>query len=373
MPIVAGEKTTFSDATEHLLPVERTLKFLNPRNNAVGLLKRIGVGDGWDDTKLKWNETAVPVTQETMTFASGADTNPTVVDTGAYQINDLIKIDSEVVRVTALASGTVLTVSRAYAGTTGVAHAAKTGYNMGSADPEGANAPAGSEVVSTQLFNYMQTFTRLVDLSTDEIATLHAGGNPFNKQLAIKMVQFWRLVSNAMIQGVRFENTGLNIRSMGGLDQFITSSVTNVAGALTKAVIDAMILTAVQNYAGDEDGFVLACHPKQKIKMDYLNTAPTPTDYMLTKTGQNNVEAYKTGIMGEIPVFVDLAIPNDRLYLLNTSEITLRPLDGNGISGRAAVSDATTPGADNKKSVIRGKYTLQVELEKSHGYLYGLT
>ena len=375
--IISGNRTTFDDQDDHILDIEQGIKFLNPRDNGIKFVKRLIQNRG--DTvaksfKHEWNETALPVRKETVTLADGSGTSLTVASSRGYQINDLLQIESEIVRVTAQADATTLTIVRAYAGTSGAAHSSKTAYNLGSAAPENADAPAGTTLNSDRLYNYVQTFDRAVDMSNDEIAQLSAEmGNPFNAQLERVTLFFWKLFAQAAFYGTRYEDATNKIHVMGGVNAFLSSNVTNVAGALTISAIDTLIL-AIVNAGGNPD--VIVVSPTQKQKLDAL-------DSNVVRTGKRNsdhvggnpiVMTWQSGVLDyELDIIVDQTIKTDELYILDSSYVSLVPLVNNGINGRLGVEDATTPGKDGKKSVLRAKYTLVFKLQGGMGKLYGLT
>jgi hypothetical protein len=173
-----------------------------------------------------------------------------------------------------------------------------------------------------------------------------------------------------LIYGVRYDD-GASIRAMGGLISFVTSNVTNVAGALTIAAIDALILKIVQ--AGAKPT-TIAVSPYQKQKLDALDA----NKQLLGKrerTGGNLItQTWQSGILDDtLDVVVDRTLLDDQLIITDDEYIEPLPFEGNGKSGRWATYEATAPGQDGKKQVIRGKYTLKVHTEKAHGYLYGLT
>lgn len=374
--IVTGNRTTFSDQDDHILDIEQGIKFLNPRDNGIKFIKRLIASRG--DTvaksfKHEWVETALPVRKETITIAQ-AGVTLTVANAYGYQVNDLILIDSEILRVTALASATTLTVTRGYAGTSDVIHTAKVAYNLGSADAENGLAPAGTTLSSDRLYNYVQTFSRSIDLSKDEIAQMSAEmGNPVNVQLERITLFFWKLFAQAVFYGVRYEDTTNKIHVMGGVNQFLTTNVTNVAGALTVSAIDTLIL-AIVNAGGNPD--VMVVSPTQKQKLDGLDSNVVRTGKRSSDRvgGSGIVMTWQSGVLDyEIDIIVDHTIKTDELYLLDSSYISLIPLVNNGVNGRLGIEDATTPGQDGTKKVLRAKYTLVFKLQGGMGKLYGLT
>lgn len=376
LPFISGARDSFADQDDHILDLKNGLDFLNPRMDGIALIKRIGTnGFQAKSYKHEWTETELAVRGEEVTLADDVGTALTVADARIYQVNELIRIENEVVRVTAIADATTLTIERGYAGTAGAAHAAKTAYSLGSADPENSSAPEGITDTAARLYNYIQTFTRGVELSTDEIAQLSTeSGNPFNKQLERRFIELHRQMARAVFYGVRSEDTTNKIHTMGGLKQFITTNVDNVAGGLTVADIDAQILN-ILNAGGDPK--LIAVSPYQKQQLDALdaNLVRIGKRDDQSKIGGNpKVMTWQSGLLDhDLDIIVDHTILTDELWILDTDHIDIGYLSNNGVNGAFHVEDATEPGQDGRKSVIRGKYTLRVGLQKGQAYLYGLT
>lgn len=374
MSFVAGAKTTFSDSADHILDLKNGLDFLDAGNQNIALLKRLGTnGFTAKSTKHEWTETSLAVREETVTITDVA-TALTVNDAYQYQVYELIKIESEVLQVSAIASATSLTVTRGAAGTTAAAHTSKTAISLGTADPENAQAQAAVADNGARLYNYVQTFTRGVELSNDEIAQLSTAGNPMTGQVARRFIEINRQLAKAVLYGVRYENSSTKTRYMGGMTQFVTTNVSNVAGALSVAVIDAQILAIVE--AGG-DPKLLAMSPRQKQKLDALdaNLVRIGKKDGESKTGGNpNAMTWQSGILAhDLDLVVDQSIAKDELWILDTEHISIGHYSNNGVQGSFHTEDATTPGQDGQHKVIRGKYTLRVGQEKAHARLYGLT
>lgn len=367
-----GAKTYFSDSADHILDVSDGLDFLNPKG-AVALLKKI-MGDRSfkvKSVKHEWSETALATRGETMTMTNVA-TLLTVANAYQYQIQEALRCENEVMIITAINSATTITVSRGAAGTSAVAHTAKLMYSIGSADAENSDAPSGITDTGDRLYNYVQTFTRAVEMSTNEIAQLSTDGNPFDKQTERRFIEINQQLARALFYGVRYEDTSNKRHYMGGLKQFVTTNVSNVAGALTIAAIDAQLLNII--LAGGGDNLAIVTSPYQKQKLDALDA----NKQMLGKkehTGGNLItNTWQSGIVDEpIEVFTDQSILTDELWIVDMDNVDIGPLSNNGVNGGFHIEDAKTPGKDGEKSVIRGKYTMEVGLEKSHAYLYGLS
>lgn len=369
---VSGARTSFADPSDHILDLHDGMDFLNPRQDGIAILKKIGLsGLVAKSFKIEWNQTQLATRRETVTLADGAVTALNVANARQYSVGTLIRCENEVLRVTAIASATQLTVTRGYAGTTGVAHAAKPAFAIGVAAPENGTGTAAVSDTADRLYNYVQIFERAVEMSKTEIMQNTTDGSPLKGQLERRYIEFMREVAMALIYGVRYEDTTLNLHTAGGLKQFVITNVTNVGGALTIAAIDALILAIVE--AGG-DPKLIAVSPYQKQKLDALDV----NKQMLGKkehTGGGLVtNTWQSGVLDhELDIIVDHGILRDELWILDTERIKAGPLEGNGESGRVAVIDATLPGQDGKKNVIRGHLTFKFEQEKAHGYLYGLS
>jgi hypothetical protein len=374
MAFATGAKTYYTDSNDHKLDLRDGLDFLSPSQDGIALVKLLGTNSFTAKSpKTEWTETTLAVRKETITLADGTATTLTVADAYQYQVNELLKVESEVLRVTAIASATTLTVVRAYAGTSGVAHSSKVMRSIGSADPENSNAPASITDAALRLYNYVQTFTRAVEVSADELAQATTDmPNHFQGNLKRRFIEINRQLATAVLYGVRYEDSTNKIHAMGGLSQFVTTNVTNVAGALTIAAIDAKILAQVQAGA---DPTHIALSPFQKQKLDALDSNKIYTGKRELAIGGNPVvSTWQSGVLDHsLDVIVDHGINDDELWVLDKKHIEIGPLSNNGVEGAFHVEDATTPGQDGRKSVIRGKYTMRVGQEKAHARLYGLT
>lgn len=373
MAFVSGARTTFDDQTDHVLDLSNGIKFLYSAKLDTALARKIGLhGFIAKSYKHQWTETELAPRSETITLADGSATTLTVADSGIYAINTLLKCENEVMRVTARASATTLTVVRGYAGTTGAAHSSKAVESIGNADPENATVQSAISDIATGLYNYVQTLTRPVELSNDEIAQLSTeDGNPMNAQVERRMIELTRELTKAVLYGVRSEDATNKIHTMGGLTQFVTTNVTNVGGALTLAAIDAAILAQVN--AGSEPDMI-ALSPYQYQKLTALDANFQHLTKGETTAGNLAVNKYQSGLLGsDLDIVIDRAIHTTELWIGDSKKFHIGTLNNNGVVGNFHIEDATTPGQDGMKKVIRGKYTTKLENQKSWGYLYGLS
>lgn len=368
---VAGARTSFDDQNDHILDLSDGMDFLNPRQDGIQILKRIGL-DGFKakSYKYEWTQTDLAARRETVTIDNVA-TALTVANARQYSIGTMIKLDNEVVRVTAIASATSLTIARAQLGTTAAAHTGSVAFSIGVAQSENQTGVAAVSDTSDRLFNYIQIFERAVELSNTEIMQASTEGNPLTGQLKRRYIEFMREVAMAFFYGVRYEDATNKRHHTGGLTQFITTNVTNVGGALSISAIDAMLLNIVEAGA---DPKVIALSPYQKQKLDALDNNKQMLGKKEHVGGGLVTQTWQSGILDhELDIFVDFGLKRDELWILDTEYVKAGNQEGNGVSGAVKVVDATAKGQDGKKQVIRGHLGFKVELEKAHGRLYGLS
>lgn len=373
MAFVAGNKSTFDNVdSDKLLDLKDGLDFLNPRQDGIALLKRLGTnGFTFANHKQEWKEVSLATRREEVTI-DGSSTSLTVADAHQYSVNTLLKIEDEVVRVTAIASATVLTVQRAAVGTTAAVHTAALMFSLGTSPTEGSDAPAGVEDTGAWLYNFDQTFERAVSLTNDDIARLSVEGNPMKGQIERRFIEVNRELFQALCYGVRFQDTTDNFYTVGGFTQFVTTNVDDVAGALSVAAIDA-IIKAIVDAGGDPK--VMAMGTYQKQKLDALDANLVRIGKKEPNTGGNPMNmTWQSGILDHtVDIIVDHTILDDQLFILDTDYVEIGHKSHHGINGAFHIEDSTTPGADRKSRVLRGKYSARFRQEKSCGYLFGLT
>lgn len=374
-----GTRTTASNTNDHILDIEEGIHYLNPRHNGIRFVKNLlENGRASKDSvaksyKHEWHETSLPPRRETVTMLIG-DTNLTVANTSVYPIGTALRVENEVITVSSRTNATVMVVARAQLGTVAAAHTAVPALNLGYAGEEYGTGPEALSTNAVQLYNYVQTFESAVEMSDKEIAQLSSEvGNPFSAQLERITAFFWKTFAQSVFKGVRASTTrsGKPVHYMGGIDSFLSTNVIDINGAMTNANIDSTIL-ALTNAGGTPD--VLVMSPARYLKLSALDV----TYLQISKdedTGGNPVYKKWRSAASEIDldIIVDFSILDSELYILDSSKLGLLPLENNGVNGRLALIDGTANGASGKRRIIRGHYTLVVELEAGHAKMIRLT
>lgn len=375
-----GTRTTSSNTNDHILDIEEGIHYLNPRHNGIRFVKKLlengrsGKDKVAKSYKHEWHETSLPPRRETVTLAADDTTALDVVSSSVYPVGTELRIENEIVIVTARADSNTLTITRGQLGTTAAAHTAQLAINLGYAGEEYGTGPEALSTNAVQLYNYVQTFESAVEMSDKEIAQLSSEmGNPFSAQLERITAFFWKTFAQSVFKGVRGTATRNSkpVHYMGGLDSFISTNVTDVNGAMTTTNIDALILQIIVG-GGTPDALVMS--PARALKLSALDTNAVRIDKD-ENTGGNPIYSRWQSAVLETPldIIVDFSILDSELYVVDSSKLGLLPLENNGVNGRLALVDGTTTGASGKRRILRGHYTLVVELEASHGKLIRLT
>ena len=174
--------------------------------------------------------------------ANGTDTTITVDNNTYYQVGDVIQIENEKMLVTAYVSTTGLTVTRAYSGTTGAAHADNFGIMiLGPAFRENQDTTIVPVTQGETELNYFQKMEFRIDASherqhigtyeTDEQALRYFMGRQLKMETPI-------LLERTLIHALRSAPSATAASTMGGVNQpAFTSNRDTVSGALTPSAL----------------------------------------------------------------------------------------------------------------------------------------
>jgi hypothetical protein len=214
------------------------------------------ISNGKEKDMLKWEygegDLSPRTDVSTASLATGA-TTLTVADTNIYQRYDVLRIGNENVRVTAIPSGTTLTIVRAQ-GTTvdpGSSYASGTSIAiLGPALPEGVDAP-DSPVTRGQIYaTYPQIFEYTWEMTHRSRVTpnYEIKGDQFKEELKRKMKEAAEDLNDTLLNGSPQQGTATIPSMMGGLRSATTTNVTDMSGA-PLSMFD--LLTAVQAVAAE--------------------------------------------------------------------------------------------------------------------------
>lgn len=279
--------------------------------------------------KVEWQdeELLVPRSKVATTLTNVATS--LVITTGdgiKFQNGDILLIDAEYLRVTAVSVNT-LTVSRAYGGSAAVQHeVAADVLGLGLALSEGSDPEPARAVDRVNRFNYTQIFgPTAVHVSGSENAIRKYGitTNEFDHQVGNRLKEEAIKLEQALIYGIPFDDTTNFWRTMGGLISYITTNVDSTIGALTETrLLD--LLQTVYDAGGNPDR--LLSGSKQKRVISALNSDKIQLQRSDNQRGQT-VDTYYSDF-GLITLMMSRWVKTKDLFIFNRDQAeigTLRP------------------------------------------------
>lgn len=341
------------------------------------LLNVLGIsGDPCEQTKHEWDEDELNPVTVAASAAGGVNAASTVLLLSASEngrvtagtlLRDQLSGKSEVMIVTAR-SGVSATVTRGYGGSSAEAHADAATYDIvANARPEGMAGPKDESVVRTRPFNYTQIFSKGVRLTGTAIAIKHNGiASEDSYQIDKRLRELMRELDRTVIMGVRSgaRVTDGTYGTMGGLIDYIVNiasgNTNSTAETLTPSVINAMN-KQVWDDGGEADIIVVGGKQKQKISSFDKEYRRTTLD---SRRAGFTVEEFVTDLGNTLRVVVDRWMPVDACLVLDSSRISIKPLQTRGF-----FLEQLAKTGDFSPWQIVGEYTLQIKnAAKAHAY-----
>ncbi len=372
MAAPAGTQTTYTLTTGIKLDIEDMIHLISPFDTP--LIGGFGADNlshlsnfpvyekmyQWMDETLLTPRTTLAVamlsTDTTMSVATGTGVN--------FQAGDLVLVDNEYMQVTGTASTDVLDVSRAFSGVAAAHVLNDPVIGVGSVLPEGTDAGAAVAIDRVNRYNMTQIFgPRTVQVSGSENAVQKYGltGTEFDHQVANRIKELAIMMEQAVLYGVRTENTGSNIRSMGGMAFYITTNVDST----TTSINDATFLQQVQNCfdAGGHPDRALA-GSQQKKQLSSINSSEIRYEQTTNARGQA-VRSYLTDF-GEIGIVLDRWVRPSNLFLFSREQAGIgnfRPLQ----------FEALAKTGDSSKGMIVAEKTFEFSTQTHAAMFTALT
>lgn len=373
MAVISGPRATYSDQVNEAIDISSALDKLHPTDTP--LLLRIGkdsLRDGCTAVKHEWLEDTVRGT--TSNDVGGTINNTTDPVTATitsgdgntkFRLGDILKIEQELVRVTATAANTI-TFSRAWGGSTNVAHASGILITLiGVAALQGSGLLGARTTTKTGLFNNTQIFEEEVVVTATMKATKkYTAQNDPEYQIGSQLEVIGVNMERTLLFGRKVTATAVVPGAMDGIQpRFSTNTYNKASAALTQTFLeDAMQAIWA---AGGKPTLGLVNGTQQRRINTFLDGF-RETDYTDDVLGAM-VRRYKTNF-GVIDILLDRHMPDDEVWILDESKIGFGPLEGR------ALSTMKLPPVSKEYDTwqISGEYTSETRLEPSHARIFGL-
>ncbi len=349
------------------------------------LIKKLGNVKTWgraDYTHME--DDMLPTVVTTSTSYLSTDTTITVTSTHAARltVGTILKSlrTTELLRVTGVNTGTdAITVTRGAAATTAAAlNSAEELQILGFSDTEGNTSPESVTSEPTIKTNYMQCMRTAVEMSGRDLNSENYGEDEWARA--------WKLAAEA--HALKYEksylfNNGVqstNPTITGGVEYFVTTNVTNVAGALTEPVlIDSFMRPLFRRNYSQSSVFVMAgelfCRALDGFGRDQIRYDPADTVAGIAigryRSSFGEIKIIRHGLMTDGSA-VTPANTGWQGYAmgLNMSRVGERIYKGRGNMKRENIQ---TPDKDGKKSEILSDKGFWIASELQHCIFKGIT
>ena len=298
-----------------------------------------------------------------ITAGDGADKFPT--DCATYNV--IICIDQEYMLVTGLPTTDKLEVTRGYGSTTKATHANEADIHIISQiETEGATGKAAHARARTRPSNYIQTFSRVVEISGVEEAVRKLGGvtSELSYQIGQRARELALELEKTLIFGVAAAvGSSSTPRTMAGLWKLIETNRTSDSGSIDEDAIETDIRT-IWDAGGNPNVILTTGALAQDINALY--EPRIRSDVMMTVGGANIVSIINPLAQGPLYVIPHRLLRTGEYYMLDMGRIALGFL-------RPFFLKELAEDGDSIKRWIGGDYTLELMNEKAHAYRYGFS
>ncbi len=378
MANVTGTRMTLTDTVGLAVDMSPTIQLIDPFD--VGLLSYFGLSSlskQATETEHKWMEDTLRPLTSTITdnpLSDSATTINVAAGTGVlFRAGDIVKIESELIRITVVATDALTTVAshngRGWGTTTAAQHAQNSAIEIVSVTiPEGDPTPGiFRQTTKASVSNYTQIFEDVVQVSTTlEAVEQWAPGSEYARQLSKTMKTLMILMDKTFIYGspLARASTNSNTGAMGGLRHFIATNVTAASSAQLseKLVLDSLALS----YDNGGSVNVMAMRLKQKQALNKFLDPSRRVGIDERRAGAV-VDSYLWD-QGVVDTLIDRWMPNDEVMFLDSEYIGFGPLVGQNIAHEILPKSSRLL----VKGQVTGEYTCEVKSEKAHARITGL-
>jgi len=343
----------------------------------------------WEEDVFLPRNTALSAT------AAAGDTNLAVTaNEGTYaKVGDTGKFvqTGEAFRITAVAAS-AWTVVRAIGSVSAATAASGTGQGgiviLAGSNEQGGTLPTAIVTQKTSNLNYMQIIRNAYRFtSTAEWQTWYSG-NPLTYHRRKIAIEHKRDIEDQLFFGARSYTAGTNAPrcTFGGLDEYISTNITDVGGTLDKGAWNDFLRSGLEY--GERNRKVLFASPiVAQVLSEFLqdNWVRTESAHETTVWGVS-VDAVISAVHGaRIPVIVK----NDwkrfgegtakqlgsRAYLVDMTNVALKkaPATSQGPRFAALYPKRQANDADETAEEYLSEVTLVCKAEKTHAILRGVT
>ena len=331
--------------------------------------------------KYEWTERELRPVKTTVASATVADSDTTfyVTDPGVFNVDDVLRApDGELMIVTQIAGGTLLTVERGWGSTT--AESMVLGdyvYRSGVASPQGKDADDMVITTPEDLYNYTQIFEDVVHLSGTQRESLIHGDENQSELISRKQKELMEQLQVSLLLGARGKSTADKRTTLGGLKFFIDTYAADNAIDFGGASIWNTDLSVVNKFEDAVEIIADKMGGKPTIYMGYkamrkfrmIDDDLIRTSRKESKRGIGVVDGYLSQL-GELDVVLvreRTGALNDLIFFVDEEKTGFKAM-----RNRGWFTEELAKTGDSYKWQVVGEYTEKVETPKENSYLYKL-
>lgn len=305
--------------------------------------------------------TAIASNATSVTLATG--------DVNALEPGHILKVDSEYLWVSAVGTSAI-TVTRAFGGTSAATHASNSVLEIiGQARLEGAESVPMGFTNLTNDWNYSQIFHKEIKLTgSAPLVEVYGITDPYEYQAAKSLPEMMRLIEKTLQYGKRATTNAdaltTSPRTMGGVDEFLNATKSNVktaqATALTVTDIENTLKMAYED--GSSGQFTAIINPTDFQRITALYNNSSFIRYPPEQTRVGMVPATIVTPFGNVDFVLDRWQKANYIYFIkpeNMGMLTLRPWQIEDLS----------KGGDYERKQLVGEFGFAVKLPKSMAVL----
>lgn len=377
---IYGQKSTLSasDATLHINIEDQIVKYPDWQ---FPLLKRWGpsvFSNSVTSHKYEWTEREMrPIVAKVASATVAAGATTFYVDTaGVFNVDDVVqKPHGEIVIVTAVAGGTLLTV-KAWTGTPETMVLGETVKRVGIATAQGKKADNMVITGTQDLYNFTQIFEDVVELSGSQRYALIRGDESQSQLISRKQMELAEMLQLALLVGGRNKDTATKTYTMGGLKYFIdTYAPANVIDFGGSWATDATVLgkfdDAIEKIA-DANGGKPTIYMGYKAMRKFAQIQEDQIGALSRKETTRGIGVATTYLsqLGSLDVVLlreRAGVMNDLIFFVDESKCGHKAYNKRGWFTEELAKDG-----DAYKWQVLGEYTAKFETPKVFSYMHNL-
>lgn len=367
---------------ERVIDMDDTISMLDPDTSQfVTMLMRVARVPA-ESTKVEWLEDEL--FPRLSSVASGGATNGANIVVAAgegvyFRAGDIVRNarTGVAVRVTSVSTDTLSVTNALGRVAFAAAAAADQLLITGNASAQGATLGTRKITKRVAQFNYTMIQRNPYGFTRSLMASKLYGGPVPMKERKKKSVEHKRAIEYTLFWGTRaLDITGSEPNGQaGGLYEFVTTNVKNAAGALTKALLDTYMRDFLAH--GEQNGVLFVSPTVSQAISGFLRDAWQPTS-VDTRLWGAKVDGFISGAFGfKVPIVVkrdwnDFSTASGQYggwaFYVNMDAIQYR-----GLRNTELLRDRQANDADSYDEEYLTEFSVQVEHERKHGIITGVT